>query len=189
MRLSDTIATKMASNDVISKDDRNLYAYGLRGMAMLGICAFTMFAIGILLHELLFTAVFFLSYTVLRAFYGGYHAQSRIVCFVLSNLIVVLSIAADKYIGNDRDVKTGFIVITIFIVLNIMKFIEYKKKELYSESRKLDFEKWITGIGLFLFILVLFFIMQKVNNGSVSNGIFISIICVFILHVIKKVKN
>lgn len=190
MSISENIVSMMESNDIINKDDRNIYAYGLRGMAMLIICTVSLLIVGFLMDEMLFTIVFYLNFLSLRAFYEGYHAHNRTTCFVLSNLVFFVCIAADKYaLQSLNNVIKILIVSMICIVLNILKFNNFKEKVKHSEFKKMEHRKWIMGIVIFLVVLVIFFIVQKMDNKTISNGIFMAVICVFVLHILKNITS
>ena len=187
MKISDRLAGTLAVNNVIDKDDLEIYAYGLRGLGMLSLCTLTLFVIGILMNQFLFTLSFFLSYTTLRAFYEGYHAKSRVICFVFSSALFLICTVINQHLipGSGTD----YIIFLLFIVLNILKMKDYMDKRKEEQIKKRDTKKLMMGIALFVFFLLLYYLMRYWDLTNMVNGIFMAVLCVFTLHMMKRMQQ
>lgn len=74
----------MVERRLISEDERELYCYGIQLLSekLLGLCS--MLIICILAGRVLQGAVFYLTYSLLRKYAGGYHAGRFITCYLSS---------------------------------------------------------------------------------------------------------
>ncbi len=82
----------MIERRLISEEDRELYRYGIQLLAekLLGLCSILL--ICILTGRVLQGVVFYLSYSMLRKYAGGYHAGKFITCYLSSCFMVFLCV-------------------------------------------------------------------------------------------------
>lgn len=130
--VNDGIIRVLERNNIIDEEDAPLYAYGLRSFWMIAITTISILLIGIILNELLFTVGFISLFAVIRKYSGGYHAKSRVVCYILSNAVVVGIIYINKtllWIQNDSiwGMKCTILVLSMAIVI-LATYIRYDKK-------------------------------------------------------------
>ncbi len=82
----------MIERRMISEDEKELYLYGIQLLSekLLGLCSILL--ICILTGRLLQGAVFYMAYSLLRKYAGGYHAGRFITCYISSCLTVFICV-------------------------------------------------------------------------------------------------
>lgn len=90
------VMTFLSKDNDLDEDESEVVRYGLEIMITRAIFAFVIVAIGLLMRCFLESAVFAVSFTLLREYGGGYHAETRKKCFVLSILTLVVSLSIIK---------------------------------------------------------------------------------------------
>ena len=80
--------------------------------------------------------IYMVFFVLLRSYAGGYHSKSRLSCFVLSTLTIILSICVQK-ISNIFDMVTVFLAIfgtLSFVIVFLLSPIGSKNKELDNDE-------------------------------------------------------
>lgn len=186
MNLTSKLTETMCLKEIIKQEDACIYAYGLRSLAMLSLCTFTMFLIGTLLKEIIFTISFFLSFSSLRAFFAGYHANKKITCFLLSGLLFICCVLAGKSLAVQfkPEVLNG-IVLLISILMNLSEFIRYKRTQNPSKGKIIKLRQ---SIAVTFGLLSMLIVSQLYFSIKIFIGIFMAFICTFALYEIKSLK-
>lgn len=84
--ISKKLAVELVDNDVIQRDDLELYEYGILLILMASFTSICILSTGFIIHKLFFTIIFLGALIHLRHYAGGYHANSFSLCFCLSYL-------------------------------------------------------------------------------------------------------
>ncbi|MCD7840625.1 MAG: accessory gene regulator B family protein, partial [Erysipelotrichaceae bacterium] len=102
------IAVFLLKNDVINKENLNIYIYGFELMISSGINIVTTIVLGVLFSKLTECLVFLISFILLRKYCGGYHANSYLKCNTIftTNIIIVVLILK---IGVTSTIRTHYI--------------------------------------------------------------------------------
>ena len=82
----------MVERGIIKEEEQELYQFGIRNGMILLLNVVTALVIGLLTEQLAVVAVFTLSFMVLRSYTGGYHSDSRIFCYLGSNLVLLVPV-------------------------------------------------------------------------------------------------
>lgn len=98
-KLLDSIIENMKKADSLT-DDEELIRFGLEVMIekLIFICIVAI--LGLLMNCFFESILFTLSFSILREYGGGYHAETRKKCFVLSILTLVVSLSIIKFAEN-----------------------------------------------------------------------------------------
>lgn len=88
--LSDNISNMLMENGLINKADVESCSYGLEIFFSSVIEIICIFAIAILVDNFFETVIFFAFFIPLRIYSGGYHADTRIRCFLVSVGVYVI---------------------------------------------------------------------------------------------------
>ncbi len=82
----------MIERRMISEDEKELYLYGIQLLSekLLGLCSILL--ICVFTGRLLQGAVFYMAYSLLRKYAGGYHAGRFITCYISSCLTVFICV-------------------------------------------------------------------------------------------------
>ena len=94
----------------------------------------TALVIGLLTEQLAVVAVFTLSFMVLRSYTGGYHSDSRIFCYLGSNLVLLVPVYTQAVFY-----KTS--LAWLLAVLLVSAGIIFLLSPMHSKNRKLDKEE------------------------------------------------
>lgn len=95
-RIIQRIVEGFVNKGIVDCEEKSIYEFGLRQGFVIIINFVTMFTIGLVFGELLNVLVFAISYLVLRPYAGGYHAETEVGCYVLSNLLILAVILISR---------------------------------------------------------------------------------------------
>lgn len=136
-KFAEKISSKMVDRGIVSKEDAGLYRYGIEsGITVAGnLLASILF--GIMIGRLGMVLVFLLFYGTLRTYSGGVHCKSKLGCFVLSLLILLVPVFSYEWVMEMVIFPLLFVVgiIAIAIVL-VLSPVESDNKPLENEERK-----------------------------------------------------
>lgn len=94
------VMTFLSKENDLDEDEAEVVRYGLEIMITRVIFAVVIVVVGILMRCFWESIVFAVSFTLLREYGGGYHAETRKKCFVLSILTLVASLSIIKLAEN-----------------------------------------------------------------------------------------
>lgn len=80
---SKQIASFFCANNIIGKEDAPIYAYGIELILATIVNTLVVFLIGILIGRFAETAIFLVTFAILRSFTGGYHASTHFKCLLV----------------------------------------------------------------------------------------------------------
>lgn len=112
------IVQNMINNGIIEKEDAEVYQFAIDALkTYLGILVMTL-SIGFLMHTFVESFVFLISFKLLRAEAGGYHASSEIKCFFVSVIMLIFSFALIRETAEVVPfwLFMAFLVTSVFIV-------------------------------------------------------------------------
>ena len=121
----------MAERGIIKEEDREIYQFGIRNGFIILLNIATAFLIGLFTEQLFVVFVFTVSFMTLRSFTGGYHCDSRLLCYIESNLVLFIPV----YTGSLL-VKTP--VPAVLFILAAALGIILAISPMHSKNRKLD---------------------------------------------------
>ncbi|MBP3617205.1 MAG: accessory gene regulator B family protein [Lachnospiraceae bacterium] len=96
--LSERITGWLLTNEAISREDKEIYRYGIQqGMIALLNLGTTM-VIGMVFGKLLESLLFMAAYIPLRSFAGGYHAKTAVRCYFFSIVMISAVLWVMRYV-------------------------------------------------------------------------------------------
>lgn len=131
-KLLNNITAYLYGNDNYDKNTKEVIYYGLEILILKIVFWITAALIGLFIGMFFENITYMVFFVLLRSYAGGYHSKSRLRCFVLSTLTIILSICVHK-ISNIFDMVTVFLVIfgTIsFVIVFSLSPVDSKNKEL-----------------------------------------------------------
>lgn len=181
--LTNYLVEKMIDKNIVSKEERDLYLYGLtEGFTILQNILITII-IGVVFGNIINTVIFLASYIPLRSFAGGYHACSPKRCFIYSLFLMGLIEVYFSYIHESFHVY-------MLILGGIALYVIYKKSPIQSSNKPLSELEILNykKIVNILFGLEMFFVLLAEMFGlfAISGGIMAALIVEAILLVIAK---
>ncbi len=155
-RLVEKIIKKLVDTNSISKDDIAIYRYGYIVLFEVLINVVIATLIGVISSDWLLIILFLGIYIPLRSFCGGWHADKIWKCTIYSNLIILIMIIINEYIGEITNYNILIITFTICLMLIInLAPMGTKYKPISMEER--DKYKKIIRVMLISYLLVFVF--------------------------------
>ncbi len=188
-----SIIAKMIENGNCKEEDRDVMTHGLSTAATLLWSCLTMIIISLICGLLAEGVVFFISFSAIRIYAGGYHCESKTHCYVLSTLIFTLVLFSTKLIPSDYFVSLSlcFLIIAIPIVL-ILAPLQTPKRSLDTEEIRYFKSKTKAHLMIeLMFIGVLLLSGHSLLIYIVSVSIFLSavaLLCEIFRKKVQKIK-
>lgn len=157
------------------EDTQEVICYGLEILVLKIIFWISAVIIGLLMGVLFENIVYMGLFTILRSYSGGYHAKSRVKCFVQSMLSIILSMCILKISDIYNVVNLGIAVFTIFsfVIIFILSPID-------TQNKQLDYNEFVCfriKVRIILFTeVILATITYLIGLTSISNSIMLAII-------------
>lgn len=130
--LIDKLVTAMIKNNVIEEDEE-IIRTGLN-ILIIKICfIFVVILIGIFADSLIESLVFTISYSLLREYGGGYHAETKGKCFVLSVLTLIAALCIIKFMVCYQTLTLPFFAAAVISALYI-----FLKAPIDTANKRLD---------------------------------------------------
>lgn len=132
----DKIMDFIIHNRKIDDEEAEIVRYGLE-VAVLKITFFAAALVVSLLMNSFWQFIIFISlFSLLRSYAGGYHAQTRIRCFVQSMLLIIVAIM----IINISQ-KNTYIIVPLSVVALAASIIIWQIAPVDSKNKRLDFDE------------------------------------------------
>lgn len=92
-KLADAVVERLCRAGTVTPENRDIYVFGVSGLIKTFGNMVIPVILGLLFGCVVQVLVFLASYCLLRRFAGGYHAKTELVCFILSQVMVVSVVA------------------------------------------------------------------------------------------------
>ena len=188
-KLLDKIIENMKKNDSLT-DDEEVVRFGLEIMIERAIFIVIIMVLGLLTRCFLESIVFAVCFTPLREYGGGYHAETRKKCFVLSILTLIAALSIIKLVESFQFLMfpiCGIALISVIYIL-IKAPIDTPNKRFDEDEIRVYGRKarlltvillvaavllWILKLGNFTFSILTGIIIQAylMIKGQISNYI------------------
>ncbi len=129
--MSGWLSHRLVERGIIKEEEQEIYQFGIRNGMIIMLNVLTAFLIGLITEKLLIVAVFTVSFMVLRSYTGGYHSDSRIFCYIGSNLVLFIPVYTESLF-----VKTEDSILCIILALAVSIIMVFSP--MHSKNRKLD---------------------------------------------------
>lgn len=96
-KISKHITKWLLRKRVIPLSESEIYQYGIFQMLMNTIEIFTILILGVLFQELITIITFTITFAILRAYAGGYHADAPWKCYLSTTAIVLIILLVMKF--------------------------------------------------------------------------------------------
>lgn len=98
-KIAYSLTELLINEQIINKEEKEIYFYGLQLALCCGLTSVTILAIGWCTRQLFWTICFMTALVALRHYTGGYHAQSYFQCFMLTISVYLLMLLSKDYIA------------------------------------------------------------------------------------------
>lgn len=186
--LINRITIWLIQKDVIHEKEQAIYHYGLEILFSTALISVSFLILAIIFDRVYETIAFFSSFVFIRKYAGGYHAKSRIICYLCSIgsymiFIVILLIVPKNLMGV---FSLWCTVISTFVILAFAPIIHPNRNTTIKDSQ--HFKKMCQNIccveTVFIFTAIILDINKKIVF-AVSLGLSFAAIAL----VLEKLKN
>lgn len=150
--IKDVITNNLINSNLISQEDEEIYKFGLECYLLKLVHVITYSLAAIFLGKYIEYTIFIITYLLLRKFSGGIHANTRLGCLIVSNVILIFSLFVGDYI-NDL-MLISFFSFMGFIVTIIYSPVDNPNRKL-SLIEKKRFKKYTILLCVILEILLI----------------------------------
>lgn len=178
------LARKLLSLQIITEEVFDIYVYGLELLLSFFFSSSVIVIIGAILGRVIETLVFLLVFVLLRSFTGGYHANSYLMCSIVTFSTYGVVLLLSELFALPL---IAYIILAIFGGVMVLAFvpIEHPNKRI-SDSQKKKYK--IVSFILFLTFVALG-ILLCCANVSFSRIIFFTLMADLILLFVKTKKK
>lgn len=160
--LSESITDFLLLRKIIRNEDKEIYIYGIQLLISSIINALICLIESLLLGDLIGGLVFFLTFSSLRKFTGGFHSKSYLLCNVIFSIIAAVALTVNKFIYYIFMEIPVIALVMLFTILCITLF-----APVYNENKKLTNNErnkfriisiliYLVHMGLYFTVFVIF---------------------------------
>lgn len=119
-KLSVFFTNKLLLSDTIEYEERELYIYGFFILFSQLLFLTVTLTVGIILNIIIESIIFFVAFSLIRKYAGGYHAKTEARCEVTSTLLIISSLCTIKILSSHPNISlltiiTALSAIFIFV--------------------------------------------------------------------------
>lgn len=134
--ISNAVATIFIKNGVADEEDRDIYIYSIGVLLYnIGTIIFIL-TLSLLFHNVTETIIFIMTFATLRRYTGGYHAKTRIRCFLTSVAVYIVAIIVETQL-IDRGAIWILGLVLIFSVVILILFAPINSEKLIFSSERM----------------------------------------------------
>lgn len=175
--------------DHFSEEERaELVKYGLeRGKTIL-LSVLVVLILGYFFGVLWKSIIFYISFCLLRRYAGGFHAESQGRCYIVSLMILIISILCMKWANCSIGINI-FVQATSLVLIFILAPVENKNRKLDDIEQKRYKKK--TRANAVVITLICCFLYWKKNFYIIEPVIIAHVVlaCLLVAGYIKNVKE
>ena len=177
-KLSNNTALFLCKKSNCKEEMLEIVSYGIEALISLLINTIIVIICGVLAHNILAAAVYYISFLSMRFLYGGYHAKSHLKCKLIFAVVTFLVLLFVSLIRYSTFADNCVLLIVSIIPLLVLKPEVSKKRFDIFRIRKIS-------VGISLIWSILDLVLFSVNR-EVSMAVSLSIAVVSISLLIKK---
>lgn len=184
--LTSKFINRLINNNIIKKEEAEIYSYGFKEMIFIILNLITTLFIGVLFNKVFEIILFMIMYIAIRVYAGGYHARTKLKCYMFS----ILMLTSVCYILKINLLQSKFLVLILSIASSFLILflapVEDENKPLDKIEIKIYTKRTIRNLIIVFGILIIALIFNKI---SFSACICISLLCNGLVLLIGKINN
>ncbi len=184
--LTQKLISSLIDNNIIKKEDAEIYSYGLKQMIFIALNLITTIFIGLIFNKMFEVILFMVTYIPIRVYAGGYHARTKLKCYIFSVLMLISVCYILKLDLLKSYLSIGILAIISSAIILYLAPIEDKNKTLDEIEIKVYKKRTIRNLVIILIVLCTTLIFNKIN---LSACICISLLCNGIMLMLGKINN
>lgn len=182
------ITSFLVNNDNFDEERLEVIRYGIEILLLKVLFFIASMLLGVLLQSFWECLLFTLSFSVIRSLAGGYHADTRIKCFIQSMCMLMVVLVILKLI--QRNLFSCEIVLCLSIIAAVIIWltspIDTENKRLTNEERKI---LKIKSRSILIIETVICISTYLLNYEKVAYSIMLALIVTAVLMIIGGLKN
>lgn len=182
------ITSFLANNDNFDEERLEVIRYGIEILLLKVLFFIASMLLGVLLLSFWECLLFTLSFSAIRSLAGGYHADTRMKCFIQSMCMLMAVLVILKLI--QRNLFSCEIVLCLSIIaaviIGLISPIDTENKRLTNEERKI---LKIKSRSVLIIETVICVSTYLLNYGKVAYSIMLALIATAVLMIIGGLKN
>lgn len=183
---SKRIADWLVKGGQISDDAREVHEYGFEKLLASAVNFMFAFGFGLLLGIPLQALIFYVAYSLLRVYAGGYHADTQLRCFLISIGVMAscMYIIKNQHIWNLPVVFYGLLLLCCAILMfiapvdSVNKVLDSLEKKVYRRRLLRNFT--ITTVGAVIFTVTSLY--------EYSSAVLCAIVLTTVMAIVGKAK-
>lgn len=186
--MTDRLLEQMVKWNIIRSEDEEIYRFGLEGLLLKSVHYMSYLLLAILFRQTVSFLLFFTAFLLLRKNAGGYHAKTRIRCYLISCATVIGVLTVTQMISKWEDaaaMAAGFILAADMIVCMAAP-VENKNRLLDREEKKY-FRK--RSLGSLVGINALFWLLNTLGKKIFASALMLAVVCEALLLLLGKLQN
>ena len=171
-KLSNDIATRVASELSLDEDNRVVIAYGMFAIIQMLLSITLVFLFGSLFHLAFEALIISFTGSILRKYSGGVHASSPGICTFIGTLVcvgqaVLISLLIDSVVNLKLIIILGIVIfIWSYYIIYKLAPVDSASKPIVKEEKRNRMKKGsIILLSVYLIITILF-ILLYMNNAE-----------------------
>ena len=153
-KLSAYLTEKMLSNGTISKEDKELYIYGLFMLISHLVFFIISCVFGLILGCVLESIVFYIAFQFIKRYAGGYHASTETRCEIFSTLSILACIAVIR-LSKIYDIQTVLLIIGALSAVCIFVFCPLDTPEKPLSDKEFKYFRKVSLIILLVIVVTI----------------------------------
>ncbi|MBA4687345.1 MAG: accessory gene regulator B family protein [Candidatus Galacturonibacter soehngenii] len=134
--MAEWLSRRMVEQGIIKEDDEELYQFGIRNGAIILLNVITALLIGLFTTKLIVVIIFTLSFMTLRSYSGGYHSDSRVFCYLGSNLVLFIPVYTGWLFLEMLPLAVIITLVWVVVIIMILSPMHSKKRKLDQTEKK-----------------------------------------------------
>jgi accessory gene regulator B len=134
-RVSESITNILVQKDIISKEDFEIYQFGIDCFIMKSIHILSYFIFAVYFQRIPELLVFLIAFIPLREYAGGYHAKTQLRCYIVSCFAVLSFLILISYIPYKIFYYSIIIAIAVSVFILLIAPVETMNKPLDKQEK------------------------------------------------------
>lgn len=164
-KASNKIAEKLIFMQIVSNEDKEIYAYGINRVLTIVLNVAATLILGIIYGRVYEAALFFTAFILLRSYSGGYHASTPMKCYVFTVLLITTILSVMKFVSVHKYVCFGLSLLSDIIII-LLSPNEAKNKPLDAIERIIYKRKTVIILCIESIIIFISFRLSNIETYS-----------------------
>lgn len=182
------LTNHLGKHITISDTEKEIYIYGFELFLSTLLSMISITCISLICKSLLYAVLFVLFFYSLRLFCGGYHANTYVRCFIITNLIFISTIIFTKLIllVNLKWIMPILVIISCVIIYYYSPI--QNENHSYSKTKYIKFKN-ISRILSLVYAVIYGFIFLFSKSGDIAVNSAFSYIWVSLMIIIELIRR